>query len=91
MVEMGAVGLGGFAVLLAVPVGLAVSLVRRSPDRATAELGRALLAAFLAVVVGMATFDGLGFPIFTSLFFLLLGLTGALWRLGRRPGTEPCA
>ena len=35
---------------------------------------------FAAVAIGMATFDGLGYTMFTGLFMLLLGAAGALWR-----------
>ena len=46
------------------------------------EQGQASVsAAIAAAAVGLATFDGLGFPTSTGLMFLVIGLAGALWRL----------
>jgi hypothetical protein len=44
-------------------------------------LGVSLSASILVLGVTFATFDGLGFPIAAALLFLLLGVTGALWRI----------
>ena len=49
-------------------------------ERETRDLGQALAGSIAAAGVGLATFDGLGFPMFSGLFFLLLGCIGALWR-----------
>jgi len=81
MVEMGAVGLIALIMLLLVSMGVARGIRARSSDPETRNLGQAFFAAFLATAIGMATFDGLGFAMFTGLFMLLLGTAGALWRV----------
>jgi O-antigen ligase len=83
VVEMGYVGLFALVFLLVVAIGVARGIRIRAADTEARDLGQAFLAAFLATAIGMATFDGLGFSMFTGLFFLLLGVAGASWHLTR--------
>jgi O-antigen ligase len=83
VVEMGFVGLAALLMLMIASSCVARGIRIRAQDQPTRDLGQAFLAAFVAVAVGMATFDGLGFPMFTGQYFLLLGLAGALWRITR--------
>jgi hypothetical protein len=47
------------------------------------------VGAFAAAAIAMGTFDGLGFPMFTGLFFFLLGCAGALWHLSATDTATP--
>ena len=80
-VEMGYLGSGLLIVMMLVGFATARGVVRRAPDAATRSLGVSLSASILVLGVTFATFDGLGFPIAAALLFLLLGVTGALWRV----------
>jgi O-antigen ligase len=66
-------------------------LVRARPtaDARATDLGAALAAGLLSTAFNFATFDALGFAMCAGVFFLLLGATGALWRLTGRPEPEP--
>ena len=66
----------------------------RGADPETRRLGYALIGSITAAGVALATFDGFSFRMFTGVFFLLLGMAGALWRIQfagplRRPSTRP--
>lgn len=83
LVEAGIVGLGSLLALLLTGMWCA----RRVRINASAEdrfLGQATLASLLAGAVGLAFFDGLSFPMAGGFLFLVLGLTGAQWRIVRR-------
>ncbi len=66
-------------------------------DRAR-DLLQSLAASVAVAAVSFATFDALAFAIATGLTFLVLGCTGAAWRLARAaggtgtvPGPRPAA
>jgi O-antigen ligase len=80
-VEMGYIGSAILIILMVVGFATARGIVRRAPDPTTRSLGVSLSASILVLAVTFATFDGLGFPIAAALLFLLLGVTGALWRI----------
>ena len=81
-VETGVIGL--VALFGLIVIGFVTGRrVARSADEATRRLARALSGSILAAGVAMATFDGLFFRIFSGTLFVLLGITGALWRLER--------
>jgi hypothetical protein len=44
-----------------------------------------LAASILAAFAGFFTFDALSFPVIAGLFFLVVGLAGALWQLEVAP------
>ena len=83
LIELGVVGLAvfGLLILAAVRCGRAVRL--HAVDPANRELGQALVASVCAGAAGLALFDGFSFPMSAGLFFLVLGLAGAAWRLER--------
>jgi polysaccharide biosynthesis protein PslJ len=91
MVDTGAVGLVAFALLLVTGVARARRARARSTDPVVRDLGASLASSVVVAAVGMLTFDGLAFPVFAGLLFVLLGLTGALWRVTRPAveGVEP--
>ncbi|MGE5763231.1 MAG: O-antigen ligase family protein [Mycobacterium leprae] len=92
LVETGIVGMTALIGLFVVLFFTARGIRRATDDPVLRELAQALAASTLAVGVGYAAFDRLGFSTITGLLFLLAGCTGALWRLvrlegaGRAPG-----
>jgi hypothetical protein len=52
-------------------------------DDSARHLGQALAASFAAGLLAAGTFDAMSFPTFVGVLFLLLGVTGALFRLCR--------
>ena len=56
---------------------------RRAADAEGRELGQCLAASVAAAAVCFATFDALSSTIASGLCFLILGCTGAAWRLAR--------
>jgi hypothetical protein len=79
-VEAGVVGVFVLVLLFA----LTIVCARRAGRAGTEEdrqLGTAVAAAVLVLAVSCATFDGLAYPMFTGLLFLLVGISGACWRL----------
>ena len=58
---------------------------RRSGEiRELRQLCAALAAAGFAAAVSSLTFDSLSFPMFANVYALVLGLTGACWRLAAK-------
>jgi O-antigen ligase len=80
-VEMGYVGCAVLILLMIVGFATARGVVRRAADTQTRSLGVSLSASISVLAVTFVTFDGLGFPIAAGMLFLLLGVTGALWRV----------
>jgi O-antigen ligase len=82
-IESGVVGLTAFVLLFIAGVALAHRVAKMSPDPETRHLGYAILAAFPVGFITSFFFDSLSFNIFSIVFFLYLGIAGALWRLGQ--------
>jgi polysaccharide biosynthesis protein PslJ len=80
MIETGVVGTLALLGLFATGWFLARS-ARRVADPAGRDLAQSLSASVVAAAVAFASLDVLSFSIATGLFFLLLGCTGAAWRL----------
>lgn len=80
-VETGVLGVAALLSLFIVGVTCARGVRLRANDEGTRHLGQALAASVAVAMVTFITFDGLGFPMVTLTTFLLLGVTGALWRL----------
>lgn len=82
VVEAGFVGLAILIGFLLLAIGVALHVrTRAQGDPETKDLGAALAAGILSAAVNFATFDALGFAMCAGLLFLLIGATGALWRL----------
>lgn len=81
LIEQGALGVVSLATLLTGACVLARAVRVRAASEPDAHLGQALLATILVAVVASFTFDSLAFPTFSGLLFVLIGLTGAAWRL----------
>lgn len=80
VLELGWPGVFALIMLLGVGITLAV-LAGRGQDPTTRHLAHAIVAALAVVPVAMATFDAFAFQIFSGMTFLLVGVSGALWRL----------
>jgi polysaccharide biosynthesis protein PslJ len=80
IIETGIVGTVAFsAVLLS---GFAAARgARRGADVVTRSLGQALAGSCVSLVVVAGTFDLLSFPMAAGIGFVLIGCSGALWRL----------
>ena len=82
LVETGVLGFIAMLLLWVVPVVGIARVVRRSdPGSPQRLLGAGLLASCVVGGVGLAFFDGFGFPMMPTIWFLLLGLVGAYSRL----------
>jgi polysaccharide biosynthesis protein PslJ len=83
VLETGFIGLLALVVCVATGWFTARSVRATATDARTRDLGQCLAASIAAGAVCFASFDVLSFTIAAGLFFLLLGCTGAAWRLGR--------
>ena len=82
LVETGTVGFIAMVVLWVVPVIGVARVIRRSAAGSPQRLlGAGLLASCVVGGVGLAFFDGFGFPMMPTIWFVLLGLAGAFCRL----------
>jgi hypothetical protein len=81
--EAGPFGVLTLLVLLGTAGFSAWRVARHAESEIVRHLAQALLASLVVCTVTMATFDGLAYPMFTGLLFLLIGASGALWRLER--------
>lgn len=83
LVETGILGLAALVGLLLSGLCCARGARRRSDDEWSRSLAQALTASIAASVVTFATFDALAFPMATGVTFLMIGVSGALWRMAR--------
>ena len=94
LIETGIVGLAAVIALFWIGLRTAREARRGASDREARDLAWSLTAAIAVAAISFATFDVLSFPMASGLFFLILGCTGALWRLvragsGARDGSAP--
>jgi len=89
LIETGIVGLVCLILLLLVWLFTALGARRRSRDPATRELALALAGSALALAFGLYVFDAFSFATVSGLMFLLLGMTGAVWRLAQLETDAP--
>ena len=80
-VEVGLTGIFALVLLLVVASVVTHKAAGRHIDPSDRHLGQAILASLLTCAVTMATFDGLGYPMFSGVLFMLIGAAGAFWRL----------
>ena len=81
LIETGIVGLVSLILLLIIWMFTALGARRRAHDERTRDLGLALTASSLVLIVGFYVFDVFSFDVIANTMFVLLGITGALWRL----------
>jgi O-antigen ligase len=80
-VELGVVGVVALAVYFLVPLISALVARRHSDDPELRMLCAALAGASLAATLCSLTFDSLSYPMFWNVCALVIGLSGACWRL----------
>jgi O-antigen ligase len=83
IIEGGFVGLLGLLAVIVAGVWASRMAVRRLSDPFEQDLARALCAGISAGAAGLAFFDTFGFPQSAGVFFMVIGLAGAMWRLAR--------
>lgn len=86
LIEIGILGAAALVGLLVTAIAMALK-ARRGASDAVRSMGISLTASIAAAACGFATFDALGFAQTAFIFFLLLGVSGALAQLetgGRR-------
>ena len=83
LVDIGIVGLVSFLSLLSAAILVAWSVRRQTSSPAIGELASGLASGVAVGAVGLALFDGLGFPMAAGFLFLQIGLAGSISRLVR--------
>ncbi|WP_347354584.1 O-antigen ligase family protein [Intrasporangium sp.] len=83
LIEGGVLGLAGLLVLITAAATVAHRATRLAKSEFEADIARALVAGVVAGAAGLAFFDTFAFPQSAGVFFLLIGMSGALWRLSR--------
>ncbi|MDQ1724979.1 MAG: hypothetical protein QOG52_2007 [Frankiaceae bacterium] len=91
LVAGGIVTLVGVIAVFLSPFLIGRHIRRYGTDAETRHLGQALAASGLITVVLSGTFDSLAFPTFTGLLFVIVGASGALWRLNLKEGQVSAA
>lgn len=83
LVTTGIVGFIGMMLFAGTAVATAYRIRRRSQDAETRHLALALLASLAAAAAASATYDSLAlaYSVFSSIFFVIIGAIGALWRV----------
>ncbi len=83
LVTTGIIGFIGLVLLAGTAVSAAYRIRRRVTDAETRHLALALLGSFAAAAAASATYDSLAlaYSVFSSIFFVLIGAVGALWRI----------
>lgn len=84
LVETGLVGVVALLILVAATLWCCLRTISSWPQgSAQSLLGGGLLASCMAGTVGLALFDGFAFPMMPALLFLVMGMSGAAYRLSR--------
>ena len=81
LIAGGVVGVAGFLIFFSVPYLLGRSVRLRGRDEESRHLGHTLAVTMPAAVVASGTFDSFSFTTFVATMCVLVGATGALWRL----------
>jgi O-antigen ligase len=89
LIDSGAIGLIALLVLFVVAITTARGARRRSADASTRLLGQALAASIAVSLATCLTYDGLAFRVASLTLFIVIGTSGALWRLVRSPAPAP--
>ena len=89
LIAGGVVGVAAFALLFTIPYVLGRSIRLRGRTEETRHLGHALAVTMPAAVLASGTFDSFSFATFVGVSAVLIGATGALWRLDGTSVSRP--
>ena len=89
LVELGAIGFVACLAFLLMGFLCARSAVRRAVTARQRHLGLAISASIAGAAVSMVTYDAWGYPMHSGLVFMMLGFSGAVWRLSRQDRDHP--
>ena len=81
LIATGIVGLAALIMLLLIWFFTALGARRRGAEESTKDFGLVLAASSVVLIAGFYVFDVFSFDITANTMFVLLGMTGALWRL----------
>lgn len=81
LIAGGVIGVIALVLLFLVPYLVGRSVRLRGKDQETRHLGNALAATMPAAVLASGTFDSFSFSTFVGVMCVVIGATGALWRL----------
>ncbi|MBT2587294.1 O-antigen ligase [Arthrobacter sp. ISL-95] len=84
LVELGFTGLAAFVVLILCAIVCVWRARKLAADDQMRQVSQAVLASISAIALTFMFFDGLSFAMAASLFFFMLGISGALWRIARQ-------
>ena len=91
LIETGILGVVALLTVFGLGWYLARSTRRICADEKVRDLMQCLGVSVLTAAVSFATFDALGYAIFSGLTFLMVGCAAAAWRLARSGALiEPC-
>ncbi|HVS50239.1 MAG TPA: O-antigen ligase family protein [Candidatus Dormibacteraeota bacterium] len=89
LIDGGTIGLVALLVLLVIAISTARGARHRSTDPSTRSLGQAMAASIAVVFATFVTYDGLSFRVASLILFIVIGASGALWRLVQSPAPAP--
>ncbi len=91
LIESGIVGFLCLLAVLSLPAWLGRGGRRRSDGEAHRNLGQVLAGTGVGVTAAAATYDAFSFPTFTAVVAIVIGISGAYWRLSREGDVLPSA
>jgi O-antigen ligase len=89
LVETGIVGVAALLLLFITGMRYSAAGRRLTQDQRRRETGQALTASVAVAMVTSVTFDSMSFPMFTGLFFLILGCAGAYRQIMAQDTLDP--
>ncbi len=89
LIDTGAIGFVALGLVFVIAISTARGARHRSADPSTRSLGQALAASIAVTLATFVTYDGLSFRVASLTLFMVIGTSGALWRIARAPAPAP--
>lgn len=86
LIEVGLVGLVSLLALIVTAIVCALRARTPCSDVLSRQLAQGIAGSVAAGAASLALFDGLSFPMSAGLFFFMIGLAGAAYRISRNNG-----